>query len=98
MAETDFVLGVQDSSEIDLTRPNQQVKGAGPMDSESLRGAFFHPLVAFNYDAVALGIVGQSRIILPFMCYPCGGIQPETKSGCSLAKIRRADRTDSSSG
>ena len=63
MAETDFVLVVQDTSEIDLTRPNQQVKGAGPMDSESRRGAFFHPLVAFNYDAVALGIVGQKTYV-----------------------------------
>ncbi len=63
IAQADFVLCVQDTSEIDLTRPNEQVKGAGPMDSESRRGAFFHPVVAFNEDAVALGIVGQKTYV-----------------------------------
>ena len=57
--QVDFVLLVQDTTEIDLTRPQQQVKGAGPMDSESRRGAFLHPLVAFDFDGVALGIVGH---------------------------------------
>ncbi len=55
----DFVLIVQDTTELDLTRPKQQVRGAGPMDHESRRGAFFHPMVAFNYAGVALGIVGH---------------------------------------
>jgi hypothetical protein len=54
-----FVLIVQDTTEIDLTRPKQQVSGAGPMDCEARRGAFFHPMVAFNYAGVALGIVGH---------------------------------------
>ena len=57
--QTDFVLVVQDTTELDLTRPQQQVKGAGPMQSESRRGAFFHPMVAFNFAGVALGIVGH---------------------------------------
>lgn len=57
--QEDFVLVVQDTSEIDLTRPSQQVEGAGPMDCESRRGAFYHPMVAFNEGGVALGIVGQ---------------------------------------
>lgn len=55
----DFVLIVQDTTELDLTRPKQQVQGAGPMDHESRRGAFFHPTVAFSYAGVALGIVGH---------------------------------------
>jgi hypothetical protein len=59
IAEFDFVLLVQDTSEIDLTRPAQQVEGAGPMDCESRRGAFFHPMVAFTAAGVALGLVGQ---------------------------------------
>jgi len=33
IAAVDFVLLVQDTTEIDLTRPEQQVEGAGPMDS-----------------------------------------------------------------
>lgn len=59
IAQLDWVLLVQDTTEIDLTRPAQQVDGAGPMDSESRRGAFAHPMVAFNASGVALGLVGQ---------------------------------------
>lgn len=58
--QEDFVLVVQDTTEIDLTRPQQQVAGAGPMDSEVRRGAFFHPAMAFNMAGVALGIVGHN--------------------------------------
>ena len=54
-----FVLLVQDTTEIDLTRPQQRVEGAGPMDSEARRGAFFHPMIAFDFHGVPLGIVGQ---------------------------------------
>lgn len=61
--QVDFVLLVQDSTELDLTRPEQQVHGAGPMDCESRRGAFYHPMVAFDRDGVALGIVGQKSWI-----------------------------------
>jgi len=57
--QVDFALLVQDTSEIDLTRPEQQVKGAGPMDCETRRGAFYHPMIAFDASGVALGIVGQ---------------------------------------
>jgi hypothetical protein len=55
----DFVLLVQDTTELDVTRPSQQVKGAGPMGGEARRGAFYHPTIAFDVDGVALGIVGQ---------------------------------------
>lgn len=55
----DFVLIVQDTTELDLTRPKQQVNGAGPTDCETRRGAYFHPMIAFNYSGVALGIVGH---------------------------------------
>lgn len=55
----DFALLVQDTTEIDLTRPKQQVEGAGPMDCENRRGAFFHPMIAFDAVGVPLGIVGQ---------------------------------------
>lgn len=57
--EVDFALLVQDTTEIDLTRPAQQVAGAGPMDCETRRGAFFHPVVAFDAAGVPLGIVGH---------------------------------------
>lgn len=57
--DLEFVLLVQDTTELDLTRPEQQVDGAGPMDSPSRRGAFHHPMVAFDAAGVPLGIVGQ---------------------------------------
>jgi len=48
---------VQDTTEIDLTRPQELVDGAGPMDCESRRGAFYHPLQSFDLDGVPLGMV-----------------------------------------
>ena len=40
MAAQPVVLLVQDTTEIDVTRPEQQVAGAGPLDGNSRRGAF----------------------------------------------------------
>lgn len=57
--QVDYALLVQDTTEIDLTRPEKQVAGAGPMDCEARRGAFFHPMIAFDGGGVALGLVGQ---------------------------------------
>jgi hypothetical protein len=59
ISQTDFALLVQDTSEINLTRPNQQVQGAGPMDSDARRGSFLHPLQAFTLDGLPLGSVWQ---------------------------------------
>jgi hypothetical protein len=59
IAKQDVVLLVQDTSELDLTRPNQQVLGAGPMDSDARRGAFLHCLLAFDTNGLALGTVWQ---------------------------------------
>lgn len=59
--QVDFALLVQDTTEIDVTRPEQQVEGAGPMDYETRRGVFYHPMIAFDADGVALGIVGQKN-------------------------------------
>lgn len=56
---THVALLVQDTTELDLTRPNQQVIGAGPMNAASRRGAFVHPLIAFRSDGVPLGLVGM---------------------------------------
>jgi hypothetical protein len=55
--EKDTVLLVQDTTELDLTRPEQQVAGAGPIECESRRGAFYHPLVAFDTNGLPLGTV-----------------------------------------
>lgn len=57
VAQQPVALLVQDTTEIDLTRPTQQVAGAGPMDSESRRGAFVHPMMAFDSQGLPLGLV-----------------------------------------
>lgn len=45
----------QDTSEIDLTRPEQQVIGAGPLDDGPRRGCFLHPLFAVTPEGIPLG-------------------------------------------
>jgi hypothetical protein len=57
MAEQKVVLLVQDTTELDFTRPTQQVEGAGPMDGGNRVGAFLHPLEAFTPDGTPLGAV-----------------------------------------
>ena len=49
------VLLVQDTSEVDVTRPNQPVVGAGPLDGETRRGALLHLLHTFTPDGTPLG-------------------------------------------
>jgi Transposase DNA-binding/Transposase Tn5 dimerisation domain len=49
------VLCVQDTTEIELTRPQQQVAGAGPLATESRQGIFLHLLQAFTPDGTPLG-------------------------------------------
>ena len=61
ISQSKFALLVQDTTELDLTRPQQQVKGAGPMDSDARRGAFFHPLMAFDLEGLPLGMVWQKN-------------------------------------
>jgi hypothetical protein len=55
IAQQEVVLLVQDTSEIDVTRPEQQVAGAGPLDDGARWGAFLHPLHAFTPDGTPLG-------------------------------------------
>ncbi len=54
MAEAEVVLLVQDTTEIDLTRPEQEVKGAGELDGPR-RGVLLHEMQAFTPDGVPLG-------------------------------------------
>ncbi len=57
IAPHSVVLMVQDTSEIDVTRPEQQVKGAGPLDGGARWGTLLHPLHAFTPDGTPLGTV-----------------------------------------
>lgn len=56
MAEQRVVILAQDTTEIDLTRPQKQVNGAGPLDCDSRRGVLLHPLMGFTPDGTPLGI------------------------------------------
>jgi hypothetical protein len=60
IAAQPVVLLVQDTTEADLTRPQQQVKGAGPLDGDSRRGALLHPLHAFTPDGTPLGTLSAT--------------------------------------
>jgi hypothetical protein len=46
-----------DTTELDLTRPDQQVRGAGPLDGGSRLGLFLHELHAFMPNGTPLGTV-----------------------------------------
>jgi hypothetical protein len=54
MAGHETVLLVQGSTEIDLTRPEAEVAGAGRLD-QSRRGVLLHPLHAFTPEGTPLG-------------------------------------------
>jgi transposase-like protein/transposase Tn5 family protein len=56
MAEHPVVLLVQDTTEADLTRPQQEVVGAGELDG-SRRGILLHEMQAFTTDGTPLGTV-----------------------------------------
>lgn len=57
MAEHPVVILAQDTTEIDVTRPEQQVAGAGPLDDGARCGALVHSLVGFTPDGTPLGTV-----------------------------------------
>jgi hypothetical protein len=57
LAQHDVVLLVQDTTEVDLTRPQQQVNGVGTLDG-SRRGILLHEMQAFTPQGVPLGTVG----------------------------------------
>jgi hypothetical protein len=55
MADQAVVVLAQDTTEMDVTRPAQQVSGAGPLDGGARWGALVHPLHAFTPDGTPLG-------------------------------------------
>lgn len=57
LAGQPVVILAQDTTEIDLTRPRQQVAGAGPLDNGSRRGVLLHEMHAFTPDGTPLGTV-----------------------------------------
>lgn len=57
IAAQPVALLVQDTTEIDVTRPDMEVKGTGPLSTPGRRGVFLHPLEAFAEDGTPLGTV-----------------------------------------
>ncbi len=57
IAAQPMALLAQDTTEIDVTRPDQQVAGAGPLDGGPRRGALVHLMCAFTEDGTPLGTV-----------------------------------------
>jgi hypothetical protein len=57
IAERDVVLLIQDTTEIDVTRPEQQMEGAGPLSDQSHLGFYCHPMLAVTPDRIPLGVV-----------------------------------------
>ncbi len=57
IAAQPMALLAQDTTEIDVTRPDQQVAGAGPLDGGPRRGALVHLTCAFTEDGTPLGTV-----------------------------------------
>lgn len=58
VAEQEMVIVAQDTTELNLTRPKEQVSGAGPLDGQSRFGELLHPLVAFTPSGTPLGTLG----------------------------------------
>lgn len=63
IASQPVVLLPQDTTELDLTRPLQQMEGAGPLDHGSRRGLLLHLLHAFTPDGTPLGTVEATTLI-----------------------------------
>lgn len=61
MAQRKVVLLVQDTTEMDLTRPEQEVAGAGELDG-SRRGFLLHEMQAFTPQGTPLGTVWAQTI------------------------------------
>lgn len=49
----------QDTTEFDLTKPKQAVRGVGPLGTDKRQGFFYHPLYALAEDGLPLGVVDQ---------------------------------------
>jgi len=59
--KSNIALLVQDTTEIDLTRPDSVVSGAGPLSSDTQLGAFYHPMMAFEPSGLPIGTVWSKR-------------------------------------
>lgn len=59
--EHEIVYLAQDTTEIDLTKPERQVEGAGPFDGGRRRGYLLHPVIAFDSQGSPLGMIAMKQ-------------------------------------
>ncbi len=57
IAEQDVALLIQDTSEIEVTRREEKMEGAGPLNDESRVGFFNHAILAVTPERIPLGVV-----------------------------------------
>lgn len=81
IGKCESVVLAQDTTVVNLTRPNQQVAGAGRLMTNDQYGTFFHPLVAFTEQSLALGMVWNKHWTREPM--------PEGLTAKQKAKVRR---------
>lgn len=79
MAQQPVVVLAQDTTEVDVTRPEQEVAGAGPLDGGARRGALLHLLHAFTPNGTPLGTLDA----LPW-------VRREEGKTASLSRAERA--------
>jgi hypothetical protein len=78
MAQQAVAILAQDTTEVDVTRPNEQVAGAGPLDGGTRRGALLHPWHAFTPDGTPLGTL-----------HARAWVRDEEKSGATKSRAER---------
>lgn len=78
VGEQTVAVVAQDTSEVDMTRPEQQVVGAGPLDGGPRQGALVHPLHAFTPNGTPLGTLHAQAWV--------------RGEGVTCASLSRADR------
>ena len=79
-AQEKIVLLVQDTSEMDLTRPNSVVAGAGTLDNGSRRGFLLHEMQAFTTQSAPTVITGPASAVGPVSATLGGTLNPNGRS------------------
>ena len=89
LAAQEVALLVQDTTEIDLTRPEQQVEGAGTLDGVR-PGFWLHTLHAFTREGIPLGTVGGWRSSTARRASPMPPPRTATSANAPRSKRKRA--------
>ncbi len=79
MAQQLVVVLAQDTTEVDVTRPGQEVAGAGPLDGGARWGAMLHLLHAFTPNGTPLGTLDARS-----------WVRDEGSGSASLSRAERA--------